>query len=186
MVGQHQELGLQVISDDSFPKSKHPGGISGRLFVLPFVGVLVFLGFLTFSMAVRFQSIMARLEEVRSVWPIASVELSQRYDRLNETFAGSNVGKTIIAEWESKRREFKVSSQFDRQSAASLVIENQIVRSLEGNQRSISDFELPGISKLLEAENRRRTAQNGIIGWLTVQGLRLKLPPIYEPLSNNR
>jgi len=179
-------MSSNVISDDSFPKSKHPAGISGRLFVLPFVGVLVFLGFLTFSMAVRFQSIMAILEEVRSVWPNASSELSQRYDRLNKTFAGSNVAETIKEEWESKRREFKVTSQFDRQSVASLVIENQIVRSLEGSQQISADFELPGISKLLEAENRRRTAQNGIIGWLTVQGLRLKLPPIYEPLSNNR
>ena len=174
-----------VTADDSFPISKHPGGISGRLFVLPFVGVLVFLGVLTFSMAVRFQSIMARLEEVRSVWPNASAELNQRYDRFNDSFAGSTVAETTKEDWESKRREFKVSSQFDRQSAASLVIENQIKRSLEGTQRSNSDFELPGISKLLETENRRRMAQNGIIGWLTVQGLRLKLPPIYDPLANN-
>lgn len=171
--------------NNSISKSKHPGGISGRLFVLPFVGVLVFLGVLMFSMAVQFQSIMARLEEVRSVWPNASAELSQRYDRFNESFAGSSVALTIKEDWEGKRREFKVSSQFDRQSAASLVIEDQIKRLLEGTQKNNSDFELPGISKLLEAENRRKKAQNGIIGWLTVQGLRLKLPPIYDPLANN-
>lgn len=176
---------MTVETDDSIPKSKHPGGISGRLFVLPFVGVLVLLGVLTFSVAVRFQSIMTRLEEVRSVWPNASEELSQRYDRFNESFAGSTVAETVKKEWESRRREFKVSSQFDRQSAASLAIESQIKRSLENTQRSNSDFELPGISKLLEAENRRTKAQNGIIGWLTVQGLRLKLPPIYDPLANN-
>ena len=172
-------------TDESFPKSKHPGGISGRLFVLPFIGVLVFLGVLTFSMAVRFQSIMARLEEVRSAWPNASAELSQRYDRFNESFASSTLAETIKEDWESKRREFKGSSQFDRQSAASLKIENHIKRSLEGTQRSNSDFELPGISNLLEAEHQRKNAQNGIIGWLTVQALRLKLPPIYDPLANN-
>lgn len=172
-------------TDNTFPKSKHPSSVSGRLFVLPFVGVLVFLGVLTFSIALRFQFIMARLEEVRSVWPNASAELSQRYDRFNESFASSTEAETIRKDWESQRREFKVSSQYDRQSAASLVIENQIKRSLDSNQQSNSDFELPGISKLLEAENRRKKAQNGIIGWLTVQGLRLKLPPIYDPLANN-
>ena len=84
-----------------------------------------------------------------------------------------------------------MSSQFDRQSIASLKIERQvkIVASdsiSDESAGSRSDFSLPGISKLIEAESRRRSEQNGAIGWLTIQGLRLKLPPIYEPLAKHR
>ena len=171
--------------DDPIPESKHPGGIPGRLFVLPFVSVLVVLGVLMFAIAVRFQTIMTRLEVVRSEWPKASQELNQRYDRFNDSFAASNVSQAIKEDWTNNKREFKVSSQFDRQSAASLVIEKQIRQSLDDFHRGESDFELPGITKLMEAESRRKKSQNDILGWLTVQALRLKLPPIYNPLANN-
>ena len=171
--------------DNSTSKSKHPGGIPGRLFVLPFVSVTVVLGVLMFAIAVRFQTIMTRLEVVRSQWPMASQELGQRYDRFNDSFAASTVAEAIKEDWTNNRREFKVSSQFDRQSVASLAIEKQIRQSLEDSQRSASDFGLPGISKLMEAEGRRKKSQDDTLGWLTVQGLRLKLPPIYNPLANN-
>ena len=171
--------------DDSIPKSKHPGGIPGRLFVLPFVSILVVLGVLMFAIAVRFQTIMTRLEVARSQWPMASQELGQRYDRVNDCFAAQSVAVAIQEDWANNRREFKASSQFDRQSKASFVIEKQISQTLENSQRSESDFELPGISKLMEAENRRKKSQEGFLGWLTVQALRLKLPPIYNPLANN-
>ena len=171
--------------DDPIPESKHPGGIPGRLFVLPFVSFLVVLGMLMFAIAVRFQTIMTRLEVVRSEWPKASQELSQRYDRFNDSFAASNVTEAIKEVWTNNQRKFKVSSQFDRQSAASLVIEKQIRQSLDDFHRGESDFELPGITKLMEAESRRKKSQDDILGWLTVQGLRLKLPPIYNPLANN-
>ena len=171
--------------DDSIPKSKHPGGIPGRLFVLPFVSILVVLGLLMFAIAVRFQTIMTRLEVARSQWPMASQELGQRYDRFNDCFAAQSVAVAIQEDWANNRREFKASSQFDRQSKASFVIEKQISQTLESSQRSESDFELPGISKLMEAENRRKKSQEGFLGWLTVQALRLKLPPIYNPLANN-
>ena len=138
--------------DDSIPISKHPGGIPGRLFVLPFVCVLVILGVLLFAVAVRFQTIMSRLEVVRSEWPKASQELGQRYDRFNDFFAVSTVAEAIQKDWTDNRREFKLSSQFDRQSVASFVIEKQIRQSLEGAQQSEADFELPGISKLMEVE----------------------------------
>ena len=171
--------------DDSITRYKHPGGIPGRLFVLPFVSVLVVLGTLMFAVAVRFQTIMARLEVVRSDWPKASQELGQRYDRFNDSFAASNVSQAIKEDWTNNKREFKVSSQFDRQSAVSLVIEKQIRQSLDDFHWGESDFELPGITKLMEAESRRKKSQNDILGWLTVQALRLKLPPIYNPLANN-
>ena len=171
--------------DDPIPESNHPGGIPGRLFFLPFVSVLVVLGVLMFAIAVRFQTIMTRLEVVRSEWPKASQELNQRYDRFNDSFAASNVSQAIKEDWTNNKREFKVSSQFDRQSAVSLVIEKQIRQSLDDFHWGESDFELPGITKLMEAESRRKKSQNDILGWLTVQALRLKLPPIYNPLANN-
>ncbi len=171
--------------DDLIPKSKHPGGIPGRLFVLPFVSVLVVLGSLMFAVAVRFQTIMSRLEDVRSQWPKASQELGFRYDRFNDSIAASTVAAAIKEEWTNNRREFNVSSQFDRQSVASLAIEKQIRQSLEGAQQSEADFNLPGLSKLMDSESRRKTSQDDILGWLTVQGLRLKLPPIYNPLASN-
>ena len=42
-----------------------------------------------FAVAVRFQTIMARLEESRSLWPKASFELEPRYDHFREVFVAS-------------------------------------------------------------------------------------------------
>ena len=132
---------------------------------------------------------MARLEEVRSLWPNASKELVPRYDRLNEFFTDTAIPESVKEEWVSNRKEFGASSQFDRQSVASSQIEKQFKiavtgSSIEDSANASSEFALPGMSKLIEAESRRKVAQNGAIGWLTIQGLRLKLPPIYEPLNN--
>ncbi len=147
---------------------------------------LVVLGGVTFAIARRFQTIMARLEESRSLWPTASQELGPRYQQLSESIEASTIDRTLKEDWTNNRKEFNVSSQFDRQSAASLTIENQIRRDFKKSERDDSDFDSPGITKLIEAEGRRKKSQEDIIGWLTVQGLRLKLPPIYDPLANNR
>ncbi len=172
---------------DFLPTSnKHPGGIPGKWFVLLFVVALVVLGGVTFAMARRFQTIMARLEESRSLWPTASQELGPRYDQLTESMEASSMDPVLKEGWMNNRKEFNVSSQFDRQSAASLTIENQIRRNFKESERDDSDFKSPGISKLIEAESRRKESQDDIIGWLTVQGLRLKLPPIYDPLAINQ
>lgn len=173
--------------DDTPPNiAKHPGGIPGKWFVLPFVVALVVLGGVTFAMARRFQTIMARLEESRSLWPTASQKLGQRYEQLTKSMDTSTMEQALKEGWTNNRKEFNVSSQFDRQSAASLTIENQIRRNFKESERNESDFKSPGISKLIQAESRRKKAQDDIIGWLTVQGLRLKLPPIYDPLANNQ
>ena len=137
-------------------------------------------------MARRFQTIMARLEESRSLWPTASQELGPRYEQLTEAIEASTMDQALKEGWTNNRKEFNGSSQFDRQSAASLMIENQIRRNFKKSERDDSDFTSPGISKLIEAESRRKKTQDDIIGWLTVQGLRLKLPPIYDPLANNQ
>jgi hypothetical protein len=173
-------------NSDAAPNSwKRPSGISGRLFVVPFVLVTVVLGVLMFSVAMRFQTIMTRLEEVRTLWPAASQELEPRYERINQNLLSSNVAKEVKAEWESARKTFQGSSLFDRQSAVSISLERQIAKSQLASDRNLSDFELPGLSKLIEAERRRRSSQDDMIGWLTVQSLRLKLPSIYDPLANN-
>ena len=153
--------------------------------MVPFVLVTVVLGGLMFSVAMRFQTIMARLEEVRSLWPNASEELGQRYERINEALVRSN-GASTKEEWESVRQAFYFSNLFDRQSAVSIAVEQQIAKSLSAPDRNLSDFELPGISKLLDAEQRRKISQDDLIGRLTVQSLRLQLPSIYEPLAKHR
>ena len=173
--------------DDSISKNKkYPRGLSGRLFVVPFVLVLVVLGLLMFAVAARFQTIMSLLEESRSLWPTASQELGLRYDRLNEHFEDVSVADAVKQDWISNQWEFKASSQFDRQSIASQMIENRIRQSLDEFHRVAADFEKPSILKLREVEGRRKKSQEGILGWLTVQGLRLKLPPIYDPIAKNK
>ncbi len=179
-------INVTAAIDYSISKNKkHPGSLSGRLFVVPFVLVLVVLGFLMFAVAARFQTIMSQLEESRSLWPTASQELGLRYDRLNDLFEDVSVADAVKQNWISNQREFNASSQFDRQSIASQLIENRIRQSLDEFQRMVTDFEKPGIQKLREVEVRRKKSQEGILGWLTVQGLRLKLPPIYDPIANN-
>jgi len=165
-----------------FARAK-PRGIPGRVFVIPFVLVTVALGILMFSVAIRFQTIMTRLEESRSLWPEASKELEPRYARINENQISSKASQVSVEEWESGRKAFLVSSLFDRQSNASIALEHQIAKSLSASDRNLSDFESPNISKLIEAERRRRVSQDDMIGWLTVQSLRLKLPLIYDPLA---
>ena len=165
---------------------KHPGSLSGRMFVVPFVLVLVVLGGLMFAVAARFQSIMAQLEESRSLWPTASQELGLRYDRMNDFFNNVSVADAVKQDWMNCQTEFRASSQFDRQSIASQRIENRIRQSLDELQRNFTDFEKPEILKLTKMEGRRKKSQEGIVGWLTVQGLRLKLPPIYDPIVKNK
>jgi hypothetical protein len=173
-------------NNESVPVSRErPRGIPGRLFVFPFVLVTVVLGILMFSVAMRFQTIMARLEEVRSLWPNASQELEPRYKRISDNLMSSNVTPAVKEEWESGLQAFHLSGLFDRQSAASIALERQIEKAQSVSARSPSDFDLPGISKLLQAEQRRRESQDDMIGWLTVQSLRLKLPLIYDPRISN-
>ena len=174
-------------NDDGAPNAiKSPSGIPGRLFVIPFVLVLTILGVLMFSVAVRFQSIMARLEEARSLWPNGSQELETRYDSIKDSLIHSGASETVRNEWDVARQEFNLSSLFDRQSIASVALERQIFKTRTASERNSSDFDLPGISKLIEAESRRKKSQEDMIGWLTVQGLRLKLPPIYDPRTNEQ
>ncbi len=175
----------------SNPTAVIPKGIPGKLFVIPFVFALTVLCVLMIAVAIRFQSIMARLEESRSLWPAASQELRPRYDQIHSFILGAQLGETMDLDWAESKREFNGSTQFDRQSIASMVIENQITQALRDSDQSQSlsvktQWKSPGVSKLIEAERRRRDSQSGFIGWLTVRALRLKLPDIYDPESKNK
>ncbi len=163
--------------------SKRTGGIPGRLFVLCFVPILVLLSVLTFGMGYRFQVIMNRLEKVRSLWPNASLELKARYDRLTKSMIDSNADPAKLAELTKFRSSFDQASQFDAQSVAAATLEQAIPNLTENAKWGSEDFQLPALTRLLASDRERASVQNDMLGWLTVRGLRLKLPPIFAPSS---
>lgn len=158
-------------------------GIPGRVFVLCFVPVLVLIGATTFGIGYRFQVIMNRLELVRSLWPNASVELKDRYDRLSRSLEDSEVKPAKLAELAKFRSQFDQASQFDAQSVAASTIELAIPSLTENLNWSPQDADLPALNKLLESDRERAIVQNDTLGWLTIRSLRLKLPPIFAPIS---
>ena len=160
---------------------KKTRGISGRVFVFCFVPVLVFLSLLTFGIGYRFQVIMNRLETVRSLWPNASQELKNRYDRLSQELNDSGVEQQKLSELTTCRARFDQTSQFDTQSMAATSLEQVIPSLTKQSSWSPKDFEQEGLTKLVESETERGRLQGDWLGWLTVKGLRLKLPPIFAP-----
>jgi hypothetical protein len=163
--------------------TKKARGIPGRVFVFCFVPLLIVLGVLTFGIGYRFQVIMNRLEESRSLWPSASLELKERYNRLNQNLQDSESEPAKITELAKFRANFDQASQFDTQSIAALKMELAVPSLAEQLSWQREDFKKPGIKKLLESERQRAIVQNDTLGWLTVRGLRLKLPPIFAPSS---
>ncbi len=161
--------------------TKEARGIPGRVFVICFVPILVLLSALTFGMGYRFQMIMNRLEQVRSLWPNASMELKARYDRLEKSMMDSNADPAKFAELTKLRSSFDQASQFDSQSVAAATLEQSIPNLTENAQWGSEDFQLPAITKLLASDRDRASVQNDMLGWLTIRGLRLKLPPIFDP-----
>lgn len=164
--------------------TKRTRGIPGRVFVICFVPILVLLSGLTFGMGYRFQVIMNRLEQVRSLWPNASLELKARYDRLAKSMIDSNADPAKLEELTKFRRSFDQASQFDAQSVAAATLEQAIPNLTENAHWGSEDFQRPALMKLLASDRERASVQNGMLGWLTVRGLRLKLPPIFDPNSN--
>lgn len=166
------------------PNAKQTRGIPGRVFVLTFVVALIVIGSLTFAVGRRFQTIMDRLEVVRSLWPNASQELRRRYDLAITTFDDLKTSDSARSEIARLRAEFELTSQFDRQSVAAAQLEEKIALAIGNQAWNLKDFERPALSKLIDADQRRKQVQDGMIGWLTISGLRLKLPPIFDPLPN--
>lgn len=170
-------------ADENATRPAVPPGIPGRLFVVPFILVLLVLGFLMFSVGARFQTIMGRLEQVRSLWPRASQKLKVRYDAYAEAVDASRPSdETNVSEL---REKFDATSLFDTQSVASMVFEDHIANKVGKDWRS-SDFQEADVAKLIETDRQRSIDQHGFIGWLTVNGLRLKLPPVYDPIATAR
>ncbi len=169
-----------AIEQDGTKKAR---GIPGRVFVICFVPILVLLSAVTFGMGYRFQVIMNRLEQVRSLWPNASLELKARYDRLEKFMVDSNADSTKFAELAKLRSSFDQASQFDAQSVAAATLEQSIPKLTGNAQWRSDDFQLPAITKLLASDRGRASVQNDMLGWLTIRGLRLKLPPIFDPNS---
>jgi hypothetical protein len=170
-----------ILAENKALLSQRTRGIPGRAFVFVFVISLFLIGLLTFAIGARFQTLMNRLEVVRSLWPNASQELKVRYDRLAQKLQIEQPDLPLQSDLSKWRLEFESTSQFDRQSVAALQIERQIAMATSNENWNPSDFETPGLSKLLAADQDRKKVQDGILGWLTIQGLRLKLPPIFEP-----
>jgi hypothetical protein len=166
------------------PIAKQTRGIPGRVFVLTFVVALIVIGSLTFAVGRRFQTIMDRLEVVRSLWPNASQELRGRYDLAISTFDDLKTSESERSEVSRLRAEFELTSQFDRQSVAAAQLEEKIASAVGKDAWNSKDFERPALSKLIDADQQRKQVQDGMIGWLTINGLRLKLPPIFDPLPN--
>ncbi len=164
--------------------TKKARGIPGRVFVICFVPILVLLSALTFGMGYRFQVIMNRLEQVRSLWPNASQELKARYDRLEKSMMDSSADPAKLAQLAKFRSSFDQASQFDAQSVAAATLEQAIPNLTENAQWGSEDFQLPALTKLLSSDRERASVQNDMLGWLTIRGLRLKLPPIFDPNSH--
>lgn len=158
--------------------TRPPRTIPGKLFAVPFAVVVLFLLWLVFSMAVRFQTIMKQLERTRGAWPAASVSLFDRY----ESFLESS------SDWSEPQREAlrrgiedaKKVTQFDQQSPKFRLLE-QLVResNLPKDIVASRDF-TDSVLDVMQLDRERELLQSDFVGRATVYGLRLKLPPIFD------
>lgn len=164
--------------------TRPPRTIPGKLFAIPFAVVVLFLLWLVFSMAVRFQTIMKQLERTRGAWPAASVSLFERYESLINT----NPAWTE-SQRDALRREIddaKKVTQFDQQSPKFYRLE-QLVRDSGHPQDVVSSHEFPeSVLDVIRLDRERELLQNDFVGRATVYGLRLKLPPIFDLQTPNR
>lgn len=164
--------------------TRPPRTISGKLFAVPFAMVVLFLLWLVFSMAVRFQTIMKQLERTRGAWPAASVALFERY----ESFLDSN------PQWNESQRsslrksleEAKKVTQFDQQSPKFAQME-QSVRNSNLPQDFLQNHDMADtVLEVMRLDREREQLQSDFVGRATVYGLRLNLPPIFVLQTENR
>lgn len=159
--------------------------ISGKHFVVPFAVVLCLLLGLMLSVAFRFQAVMTQLEEVRSLWPMASAVLSDRYAKVDAAISASaGVSESLKTEWKNALVEFQDSTRYDQQCPRAMVLERWLASNadeLKGTAESIQPIDSTvAITKLVESDSKRGQLQSGFIGELTVASLRLKLPPVFS------
>lgn len=161
----------------------HPRTIPGKLFAIPFAVVVLFLLWLVFSMAVRFQTIMRQLERTRSAWPAASASLIERYESLLS--AQASLDGPLRSQIEKEIQEAKKVTQFDQQSQLLHSIEQAILKDQQArgmiDQMAVTD----SVLEVQRLDKQRELLQSDFVGQATVNGLRLKLPPIFEIHASN-
>ncbi|MCU0721210.1 MAG: hypothetical protein MUC83_15975 [Pirellula sp.] len=157
-----------------------PRGIPGKWFALPFGMVLLFAVWLVVSMAFRFQAIMRQLEETRAVWPGAAVVIRTHVRDASQAFASgveSNISNTKA--WDDCIARFSKSSIFDEQSIAAREM-FEMAKPIAGEKTALEKvFADESFRSVCESERKRSQLQSGIVGWCTLKGLRLKLPPLF-------
>lgn len=153
-----------------------PRGIPGKWFALPFGIVLLFAVWLVVSMAFRFQAIMKQLETTREVWPKAANVIR---DHLKDSSQSNAATGPVSQSWDDCLKRFSKSSIFDEQSLAA----KEAIKMMNANQGAANILDKLRESEILrtvtDSELKRSQLQAGIVGWCTVNGLRLKLPPVF-------
>ena len=157
-----------------------PRGIPGKWFALPFGMVLLFAVWLVVSMAFRFQAIMRQLEATREVWPRAAVIIRTNVTNSSQTqLSSAELSNSNTNAWDDCLARFSKSSIFDEQSIAAREI-IEMVKSVTSEKSALERvFADETFKSVLESERKRSQLQSGIVGWCTVKGLRLKLPPLF-------
>lgn len=157
-----------------------PRGIPGKWFALPFGMVLLFAVWLVVSMAFRFQAIMKQLEATREAWPKAALVMQDYFDKVASNLQVASEPSSVNSEgWDDCRSRFSQSSIFDDQSLAAKEMIG-LAMTVAGDKSLLEKVSTDETVKLVsESERKRSQLQSGIVGWCTVEGLRLKLPPLF-------
>lgn len=153
-----------------------PRGIPGKWFALPFGIVLLFAVWLVVSMAFRFQAIMKQLEATREVWPKAANVIR---DHLNDSLSSDAASGSVSPSWDDCLKRFSKSSIFDEQSLAAKEAIEMMNAQQQAADRLAKLRENEILKAVTDSELKRSQLQAGIVGWCTVNGLRLKLPPVF-------
>lgn len=152
--------------------------------------ILVLAVVLGFSVVIRFQEMMAALENVRHLWPKAAAVLEDRYRSLDSQFefdqnAIAADRASALEQWRQLRIQFHESTQYDVQSRAVQPLESVIKRLLpETSDKLGKNSPDESFAAFAQAEQRLESLQKDGIGWLSQLLLRLKIPePIYSFLD---
>ncbi|XZE21332.1 hypothetical protein SH449x_001232 [Pirellulaceae bacterium SH449] len=161
----------QTLQTPSVSLPGPPRAIPGKWFALPFGMLLLFSLWLVVSMAFRFQAIMKQLEDSREVWPKAAAIYRDVLDEISRESSSDA--------WQDVKSAFTKSSIFDEQSVA---VKQLLVKLASDPSERIATEKMKEREEIIAVEQSERTRaqlQSGIVGWCTVKGLRLKLPPLF-------
>lgn len=177
-----EELGSvsEELAGDNKGGVRTRGTVPGKVFVIPFAVILLFLLWLVFSMAVRFQAIMRQLEKSRAAWPAVAQQLKARYESIDK--AAAELPPEIQKPFAEQKLLFDSSTQFDLQVGHVLEMEQLLGRGSVAKQlpSELSNVDTEEIRKLASLEEQRANLQNGFVGGCTMGGLRLRLPPFFR------